>query len=119
MAHLAVDAGADLIVGHHPHLVQPIEVYKGKVIFYSLANFVHDGPSFRGKRQDTIMARCRIGKGKIDEVCFIPGCINEANQPMLLTPAETPDLMRHVEEASAAFGTRFQAREGEVAVISG
>jgi poly-gamma-glutamate capsule biosynthesis protein CapA/YwtB (metallophosphatase superfamily) len=99
--------------------VQPIEVYKGKSIFYSLANFVHDGPSFRGKKQDTILARCRIRSGKINEVCFIPGRINEQNQPVLLKPAEAPELLSHVREVSAAFGTVFQVRENDVAVVTG
>lgn len=40
LAHRLIDAGADLIVGHHPHVVQPIETYKGKKIFYSLGNFI-------------------------------------------------------------------------------
>ncbi len=42
MARLAIDAGADLVVGAHPHVVQPHEVYKGKPIIYSLGNFVFD-----------------------------------------------------------------------------
>ncbi|MFA5961337.1 MAG: CapA family protein [Parcubacteria group bacterium] len=41
-AHSFVDAGADLIIGSHPHVVQPIEIYKNKAIFYSLGNFVFD-----------------------------------------------------------------------------
>ena len=41
-AHQFIDAGADLIIGSHPHVVQPIEVYKNKAIFYSLGNFVFD-----------------------------------------------------------------------------
>jgi len=41
-AHTFIDAGADVIIGAHPHVVQPIEVYKDKVIFYSLGNFVFD-----------------------------------------------------------------------------
>lgn len=41
-AHALVDAGADLIIGAHPHVVQPIEIYKDKVIFYSLGNFLFD-----------------------------------------------------------------------------
>jgi poly-gamma-glutamate capsule biosynthesis protein CapA/YwtB (metallophosphatase superfamily) len=40
IAHAAVDAGADMVIGHHPHVVQPLEVYRGKPIFYSLGNFV-------------------------------------------------------------------------------
>lgn len=41
-AYLLVDNGVDLIIGHHPHVVQAIEKYKGKLIFYSLGNFVFD-----------------------------------------------------------------------------
>ena len=43
LAKAMVDAGADAIVGGHPHVVQDIEIYKGKPIFYSLGNFVFDG----------------------------------------------------------------------------
>ena len=39
LAHSLIDAGADLIIGSHPHCVQPYEVYKGKTIYYSLGNF--------------------------------------------------------------------------------
>ncbi len=39
-AHLAVDSGAQMVVGHHPHVIQPVEVYKSGVIFYSLGNFI-------------------------------------------------------------------------------
>ncbi len=42
LAHQFIDAGADLIIGSHPHVVQPIEIYKNKAIFYSLGNFVFD-----------------------------------------------------------------------------
>ncbi len=42
LAHKFVDAGADLVIGAHPHVVQPIEIYKNKAIFYSLGNFVFD-----------------------------------------------------------------------------
>ena len=41
-AHAAIDAGATLVIGHHPHVVQPEETYKGGLIFYSLGNFVFD-----------------------------------------------------------------------------
>lgn len=42
IAHKLIDNGADVIFGHHPHVVQNMEVYKGKAIFYSLGNFVFD-----------------------------------------------------------------------------
>lgn len=41
-AHLAIDSGADLVIGHHPHAVQPIEKYETGYIAYSLGNFIFD-----------------------------------------------------------------------------
>ena len=41
-AHSFIDAGADLVIGSHPHVIQPVEEYHGKIIFYSLGNFVFD-----------------------------------------------------------------------------
>jgi poly-gamma-glutamate synthesis protein (capsule biosynthesis protein) len=41
-AHAAIDCGATLVVGHHPHVIQPEEHYKAGLIFYSLGNFVFD-----------------------------------------------------------------------------
>jgi uncharacterized membrane protein (UPF0127 family) len=42
LAKIAIDSGADLVIGHHPHVIQDIEKYKGKFIFYSLGNFIFD-----------------------------------------------------------------------------
>jgi poly-gamma-glutamate synthesis protein (capsule biosynthesis protein) len=42
IAKIAIDSGADLVIGHHPHIIQNIEKYKGKFIFYSLGNFIFD-----------------------------------------------------------------------------
>lgn len=43
MAHTIIDAGADCVIGHHPHVVQGVEIYNGKPIFYSLGNLVFGG----------------------------------------------------------------------------
>ncbi|HCC06227.1 TPA: hypothetical protein DEP94_02635 [Candidatus Nomurabacteria bacterium] len=52
MAHKFIDAGADVILGSHPHVIEPIEIYNGKAIFYSLGNFIFDqyssGPTTEG-----------------------------------------------------------------------
>jgi hypothetical protein len=52
VAHFAIDAGADIILGHHTHILKPIEVYKNKAIIYSMANFAIEGPDkfFEGKQ---------------------------------------------------------------------
>ncbi|WP_156213725.1 CapA family protein [Lentzea aerocolonigenes] len=42
MARAAIDAGADIVIGHHPHVLQGVEWYKGHLIVYSLGNFVFD-----------------------------------------------------------------------------
>lgn len=54
-AHFAVDAGADLILGHHTHILKPMEVYKGRAIVYSMANFALEEPGrfFEGKGELT------------------------------------------------------------------
>lgn len=42
LARALIDSGADIIIGHHPHVLQPHEQYKGKDIYYSLGNFIFD-----------------------------------------------------------------------------
>lgn len=42
LAHSIIDYGADVIIGHHPHIIQPIERYKNGIIIYSLGNFIFD-----------------------------------------------------------------------------
>jgi len=42
VAHTLIDSGADIVIGHHPHVVEDIELYNGKLIFYSLGNFIFD-----------------------------------------------------------------------------
>ncbi len=42
LAHKIIDAGADIIIGHHPHVVQPVEKYRNGLIFYSMGNFLFD-----------------------------------------------------------------------------
>jgi poly-gamma-glutamate synthesis protein (capsule biosynthesis protein) len=45
LAHAAIDAGATLVIGHHPHVLQGVEVYQGRYIVYSLGNFCFGGNS--------------------------------------------------------------------------
>ena len=66
----AIDAGADLVVGHHPHVIQRDELYKNGYIFYSLGNFVFD-QSFSDQTMRGQMVKVLIENGKIKEV--IPG----------------------------------------------
>lgn len=60
-AHAAIEAGAKVVVGHHPHVVQPVERYRGGIIFYSLGNLVFDQ-----RRKET-------QEGLVSEVVFFGG----------------------------------------------
>ncbi len=57
-----IDAGADAVVGHHPHVVQGIELYKGKTIAYSLGNFAFGGNSL-ARYPETVVLRLRFHAG--------------------------------------------------------
>jgi poly-gamma-glutamate capsule biosynthesis protein CapA/YwtB (metallophosphatase superfamily) len=75
-AHAAIDAGATLVIGHHPHVIQPKENYRGGLIFYSLGNLVFD----QFQRQAT-------QHGEIAEVDFLGRGIFVANVwPVKITP---------------------------------
>jgi hypothetical protein len=54
IAHFAIDNGADLIIGHHPHVIEGIEQYKGKFICYSLGNFCFGGNQNPGDKDTFI-----------------------------------------------------------------
>ena len=58
IAHFAIDSGADLIIGHHPHVIQGIEQYKGKIIAYSLGNFCFGG-NFNPRDKDTFILQVK------------------------------------------------------------
>ena len=76
LAKAIIDAGADIIIGHHPHVLQSFDVYKQGIIFYSLGNFIFDQGWTRTK--DTAMVQYNLndnGKATID---LIPLQIEEA-----------------------------------------
>ena len=56
LAHAAIDAGADLVIGHHPHVLQGLERYKGRMIAYSLGNFCFGGNQ-NPRDKDTMIYR--------------------------------------------------------------
>lgn len=59
IAHYAMDQGADLIIGHHPHVIQGIEKYKGKIIAYSLGNFAFGG-NMNPRDKDTFILQTKF-----------------------------------------------------------
>jgi poly-gamma-glutamate capsule biosynthesis protein CapA/YwtB (metallophosphatase superfamily) len=70
LSHLAIDNGADLVVGSHPHLLQKEETYKGRSIFYSLGNFVFEG--FLGSYNHSAILRVTISRNDPPTYTLIP-----------------------------------------------
>ena len=84
LAHLAIDQGADLVVGHHPHVLQGIELYKGKYIAYSLANFCFGGNT-NPSDKDTVIFQQNFhvtedGKVEDGDIRVIPCTVSSQGQ---------------------------------------
>jgi len=82
-AHAAIDAGADLVIGHHPHWVQNIEKYKDKYILYSLGNFVFDQMWSQDTREG-LTAKFFITKKGVRKIEFMPVLIENYSQPRFI-----------------------------------
>ena len=118
IAHAAIDAGADIVIGHGPHFSLPVEVYKGKPVFYGLGNFsFHTGHGGR-KHGDWIgmLVHVALEERRIENVSFRFVRHNEQNETLLRTMKEEPEMIAKIAERSAPFGTRLVI-DGESAVV--
>lgn len=93
-AHAAIDAGADLVIGSHPHTLQPCERYKTGLIFYSLGNFVFD----LEPRPTRLGAALKIflGENGAGWVEVLPVVIENSCCPRLARREEIPEALRHM-----------------------
>ncbi len=148
LAHAAIDAGADIILGHHPHILKGVEVYKGKVILYSMNMFgfdVVDFPDverlaasqklynyepdpeyplypFHPEAKMTILVKCLISGKQIQKVSFLPALINKQNQPEIVTK-ERKDfgkIVGYIEEITKdqALNAKFIVEGDEVVIAA-
>jgi len=70
LAHRLIDSGADLILGHHPHVLQAVETYRNKLILYSMGNFVFDHTQELNKQ--SFIFECKFDNGLMTEPALIP-----------------------------------------------
>jgi poly-gamma-glutamate capsule biosynthesis protein CapA/YwtB (metallophosphatase superfamily) len=75
MAHWAIDVGAELVVGHHSHVLGGVELYKGKAIAYSLGDFIFD--SDHPLRQQSIIMRFHFSPGGVAGIDYLPVSIKD------------------------------------------
>ena len=113
LAHLAIDEGADVVVGHHPHVVQGIEKYKGKIIAYSLGNFCFGGNTHPTEMDTFIFQQKFVLNGAknitASEYHVIPCRVSSETtynnyQPTPLTGEEAKETMHKIQERSQAIG---------------
>lgn len=122
VAHAAIDAGADLVIGRHPHILQGIEVYKGKAIFYALGNFVldHYHPMFLPTVKESILVKCFIQEKAIRRLSFYPVFLGDDGRPEILTEKDgkSRTMFDTLQRLSKKLGTRLQVfgNEGVVEI---
>ncbi|MBN2053988.1 CapA family protein [bacterium] len=103
-AHLAIDLGADLVIGNHPHVLQPLECYKGKLIAYSLGNFVFG--SYSRKAVESILLRVMVRGGRLSSAEIVPISVDNVTlnfQPRPLRKHAAAVLLEYLRIASAPF----------------
>ncbi len=102
MAHRLIDNGADIILGHHPHIVQGIEIYKEKPIIYSLGNFIFG--SYSENARDSFLAKFKLRKNKKIVTQILPISVyNKVVEfrPVPLEGAAKTALFDHVRRLSS------------------
>jgi poly-gamma-glutamate synthesis protein (capsule biosynthesis protein) len=143
--HAAIDAGADLILGHHPHKIKGIEYYRGKPILYSMNNFSWTVRGRHGElveagsaddAQKTFIAKFLIDAGKIRRFSLIPCYLTNEGlrpEPLLKSDPRSADVLRYLEwvcanntpefpptskarRAFPPFDTRFRFEDDEIVV---
>ena len=113
LGRVAIDAGAQAVLGHHPHILQAVEYYKDGVILYSLGNFVFGSYSKTAAR--SAVAQLRFRHGRLAELRMVPILVDNfivQFQPRVLTGAEADAVVTTLQELSALQNTALENRNG-------
>lgn len=115
-AHKAIEAGADVILGHHPHVLQGVERYKNGIIFYSLGNFAFASKS----RTSDVAAMVRLrlnGEAREAEILPLDVLNNRVHfQPQLLSGKRADDVIGRLNSLSKPFNTGIESRNNRFCV---
>lgn len=107
-----IDAGADAVIAHHPHVPQGIEIYKNGVIFYSLGNFIFDRAGMHEKLgpDTSFFIKCSFTKTGISEFSIYPYKRNSDNSLSLLSGKKRELFMNFLNEISEPFSSDREAK---------
>lgn len=127
--HQAIDAGADLVVRTGPHVLNGIEIYHGKPIFYSLGSLFFE---FGGRRSyttpngqvmrfpeawyETVIPVVRFSRGRVVEIQLHPVVIDSSDRPTDGLPRPAPTaaasrILQRLQSMSSGFGTEIEVRD--------
>jgi poly-gamma-glutamate synthesis protein (capsule biosynthesis protein) len=114
-AHRFVQAGADLILGHHPHVVQGVEVYRGALIAYSLGNFVFDSPS--RQVSTTALLECDLAAEGVVRAELVPLALRGC-RPVRMEPEAAARTLKVWQQQAQQLGTEMAiiGNRGRIAV---
>jgi len=119
--HAAIEAGADLILGHHPHKIKGIEFYRGRPILYAMNNFSWTVRGRNGEfiepgqvddAQKTFIAKIVISDNEISRVSVLPCLIENGRlrpEPLSRTDPRSEDILRYLEWVCANNTPEFPA----------
>lgn len=108
LAKLAIDAGADIVVGHHPHVLQGIQRYKDGIILYSLGNFVFT--TYSNNVHYSAIARASFHQGKVKTLEITPLEINNFKvklQPKIAQGEHARKVYQNLKELSKPLKTKL------------
>lgn len=94
-AHTAIDSGADLIIGHHPHIIQKYEQYGDGYIFYSLGNCIFD-QMWSEETREGVMIKIVFSKERIEEMKATPFLIENYSQPRIIDKEDNLELYQKI-----------------------
>jgi len=117
-----IDAGAKLLVGHHPHVLQGVEYYGGGAIVYSLGNFVFSNPNKATRRTGVLRVQLQRRAGKpvrLERLELIPAMIHRKDYtPRPSTGPQAEDLLRRMRTYCKPFGTQVVLHRGRIRFLS-
>ena len=118
IAHAAIDAGADLVIGHGPHYSLPVEVYRGKPIFYGLGSFSFHTGHGGVAHGDWLgmMARVFWGDGGIESATFQFVRHDARNRTVMRSLEDEDAAFSEISRESAGFGAVLAAQGDQVSI---
>jgi hypothetical protein len=106
----AIDAGADIVFAHHPHLLDGVEAYHGGLIFYSLGNLVFGG--FSGETAETVLVRAKVSEHGIDAQ-LVPVVGGGSGVPYAVKGSRADSILQRFKGFSAALRTKVKIADGK------